>query len=158
MADDIQIMGIDHIAMTVRDVTKAVHFYRDLVGLKVTSDYQLDQDPNRPTALYCARHARRHLVTFDTFGGPALALNAHPGDDLPGERLLLDSVGINHVSFLVSDLAALTTRMSAAGVESPAPGWFFDPDGNLVQFEEPGHSQAALQRLESQADEKGSST
>src|SRR3954469_19113405 len=145
-------MGVDHIAVTVRDVPAALHFYRDLLGLKVLADYQMDHDNNRPPGLFCAEHARRHLVTFDTGGGPVLALNAHPGDDLPGEPLLLDSAGINHVAFLVNDLAALTARLAAAGVESPGPGWFLDPDDTLVQFEDPGHSAAAMERHAAHAD------
>jgi hypothetical protein len=49
-------------------------------------------------------------------------------------------------------MAALTARMAAAGVRSPGPGWFVDPDGNLVQFEEPGHSAAAMERHAAHAD------
>jgi hypothetical protein len=112
----------------------------------------MEQDPNRPSGLYHGRRSRRRLALFDTNGGPNLALNAHPGEDLPGEPILLDGVGVNHVSLIVSDLAALTEKLTEAGVPSPGPGWFLDPDGTLVQFEEPGHAAAGLAGLAARAE------
>jgi catechol 2,3-dioxygenase-like lactoylglutathione lyase family enzyme len=152
MADDFEVQGIDHVGLTVRDMDRSVHFYRDLVGLELLVDYSMAQDPNRPPGLYHGSHARRRLVIFATGGGPNLALNSHPGDRLEGSPILLDGAGINHVSLTVTDLAALSRRMEAAGVESPGPGWFVDPDGMLVQFEEPGHAAAGLAGLHARVD------
>jgi catechol 2,3-dioxygenase-like lactoylglutathione lyase family enzyme len=62
---------------------------------------------------------------------------------------MLDQVGISHVSFTVSDLDALTTRLLDNQMETCGPVdafkdangrirtvFFRDPDGILVQFDD----------------------
>ena len=148
------VSGIDHVGITVRDMDASVRFYGDLLGLKMICDLEMPHDSTRTPSIYNGPHLRRRMVLFDTGTGPNLALNGHPGDDLPGVPILADGVGINHVSLVVSDLAALTKRLTEAGIDSPGPGWFVDPDGTLVQFEEPGHSKAALGRLLTNTDQQ----
>lgn len=96
-------------------------------------------------------HPRR--VVYLGFGDgdtkPFLVLTEHPGDTISGKPILLDQVGISHFSFTVPDVAALTERLLAAGVETcgPPDSWqgddgtirtvfFRDPDGILVQFDQ----------------------
>jgi catechol 2,3-dioxygenase-like lactoylglutathione lyase family enzyme len=152
MTSEFSISGVDHIGITVRDMDASVRFYRDLLGLHMVCDVEVSHRPGRAPGIYSSSHSRRRFALFATGSGPNLALNGHPGDELPGEPIPADGVGINHVSLVVSDLAALTERLVAAGIESPGPGWFVDPDGTLVQFEEPGYSKAALPALVARAE------
>jgi catechol 2,3-dioxygenase-like lactoylglutathione lyase family enzyme len=154
MTGEFSISGIDHIGITVRDMDASVRFYRDLLGLNMVCDVEIPHRSGRAPGIYLRSHLRRRFALFETGSGPNLALNGHPGDELPGEPLPADGVGINHVSLVVSDLAALTKRLTEAGIDSPGPGWFVDPDGTLVQFEEPGHSKAALPELVARADRR----
>jgi catechol 2,3-dioxygenase-like lactoylglutathione lyase family enzyme len=147
MSEDFTISGVEHVGITVRDMDASIAFYRDLLGLTMICDLEMDHDSSRTPGIYRGAHPRRRLVLFDTVTGPNLALNGHPGDDLGGQPIIVDDVGINHISLVTSDLEALTRHLTDAGIESRGRGWFVDPDGTLVQFEEPGHSKAALTRL-----------
>jgi catechol 2,3-dioxygenase-like lactoylglutathione lyase family enzyme len=154
MTSEFTVAGMDHIGITVRDMDASVRFYRDLLGLRLVCDVEVPHRSGKAPSIYGSPHDRRRFALLETGSGPKLALNGHPGDELPGEPILADGVGINHVSLVVSDLAALTSRLTEAGVPSPGPGWFVDPDGTLVQFEEPGYSEAALPNLVARADRR----
>ena len=102
--------------------------------------------------VYCDRHARRRVVhlRYGTSGAaPVLVVTEHPGDPISGEPIMLDQVGISHMSFTVPDVQALTTRLLAQGVKTCGPPdafkgadgrirtvFVYDPDGVLVQFDE----------------------
>lgn len=147
MGSQFTFSGIDHVGLTARDMDATIHFYRDLLGLTMVCDVEMAHSEGRAPGIFAMPHERRRFVLFETGGGPNLTINSHPGDDLAGTPLRIDDAGLNHVSLVVSDLAALTERLLAAGVQSPGPGWFIDPDGTYVQFEEPGHSAAGLARM-----------
>jgi glyoxylase I family protein len=147
--------GVNHISITVRDMDKSLEFYRDMVGLKVLADISVDERPDHPKVQYRGNHAKRRFATLDTGGGPVLALISHPGDDLAGDAILLDDVGITHFAFTVTDLKQFIEEMVKKGAEPAGPGFFFDPDGILVQFEEPGEAEAIMakykKRIKSEA-------
>ena len=81
---------------------------------------------------------------------PTLTLTSHPGENPDGDPILLDQVGIRHISFGVQDVAALADELVAKGYELAGPRESFvnangeinsvyvrDPDGILVQFNRP---------------------
>ena len=47
---------------------------------------------------------------------PVLVVTEHVGEPVLGEPILLDEIGISHLSFSVPDLDGLTKRLLAAGV------------------------------------------
>ena len=79
-----KILGIDHVALNVRDIAKAVEFYTKILGLKVTQ-----REPSKPG------------VEYFLDCGPALIgiiqakdlTNAHPFEN--------EGLGANHFSFRV---------------------------------------------------------
>ncbi len=141
MTQDYPFSGTNHITITVRDMEKSLHFYRDMVGLRVSGERSSKGAPN--SHLY-GGNASHRLVTLDMGGGPGLALTEYP--KAKGEGILLDDVGITHFSLTVSNIKEFTERMLAMGAKPAGPTdaaffkdpFFIDPDGILVQFNGPG--------------------
>jgi catechol 2,3-dioxygenase-like lactoylglutathione lyase family enzyme len=149
---------VDHITITVQDMDGARHFYSDKLGLRVLTDVTVDgwttyggfavEDGEvvelgqaSDGAPYDRPHAKRRMIVFERIGGVSLTLITHPGDELAGEPAVkLDRLGYTHLAFDVHDLSAFVSRMRSNGVEPLAPGFFRDPEGNLIQIQESGHA------------------
>jgi catechol 2,3-dioxygenase-like lactoylglutathione lyase family enzyme len=134
---------------------RSLAFYRDQVGMEVTSDRvqpvaasDLYADPAGVTTRRVAQ-----LRWSDDPDAPFLVLSTFPSAS--GEPLRLDQIGIHHVALWVTDLAGRAEHLRAAGVrfvmeptETDARGYggrkgekvltclFEDPDGIIVQFDE----------------------
>jgi catechol 2,3-dioxygenase-like lactoylglutathione lyase family enzyme len=154
MPDSIQASAVSHVAVCVRNLEQSLGFYRDLLGFEVTKDEVQDTSTGGLPHLYHDRHRQRRVVHL-RYGGrnsvPFLVLTEHPGETLSGTPIMLDQVGISHISFTVPNVEALTQRLLAAGAETCGPAdafrdasgrirtvFFRDPDGILVQFDEGG--------------------
>lgn len=151
--------GVNHISVTVRDMERSLRFYRDLVGLKVVADLPVTERP-RPEQEYRKQHKKRRTVVLDMGagrGGPTLALIGHPGSDLLGTGILLDDVGLTHFALMVKDVKGFTKYMIDNGAQYAGPGFFVDPDGILVQFEEPGEAERILEGHRKRAAEEAKS-
>lgn len=131
---------------------RSLHFYRDLLGLRVDADQPEDVarragPPNKRRAVY---------LRFDD--GPHASFVVldqqldHPHQNDP---LRPFDIGVHHFSFWVDDLADIVERMRADGVNvamepnvgdtrlygEPAGGkvltaFLRDPDGNWVQLDQ----------------------
>jgi catechol 2,3-dioxygenase-like lactoylglutathione lyase family enzyme len=123
------------VILAVRDVDRSVAFYRDHLGFGVEALYD---DPPYATL-------SRDGVRL------SLAEQGHPAPDRPGTTLLVpqDPKVLSTIVVLeVADAAAVHARLAAAGVpmlaEPWAPPWgglrcfVVDPDGYLVEIEQPG--------------------
>ncbi len=147
-----QASAMSHVALCVRDMERSLRFYRDLLGFRVGKDTIQDTRTGGLPHLYRDRHTQRRLV-YLYYGAdhtkPFLVLTEHPGDPISGEPIMLDQVGISHLSFTVGDIEALTARLLANGVATCGPAdafreasgrlrtvFFYDPDGMLVQFDD----------------------
>src|SRR5579885_1915887 len=148
--------GVSHVAVGVRDMEKSLHFYRDLLGLRVVSDEVQDIGGIRAMSEGTSRPTRRavHLVWEDVPWAPFLVLSEFPGvQSNPPPRL--NHVGINHFALWVDDLRERAEKLERAGVkfqlkpaEVPAPTYgggqhekvltciVEDPDGTLIQFDQ----------------------
>jgi catechol 2,3-dioxygenase-like lactoylglutathione lyase family enzyme len=147
--------SVSHLAIGVRDMDRSLAFYRDQLGMQVTSDREQQLAPSEMYTDATAATSRRvaQLRWADDPDAPFLVLSTFPA--ATGTPLRLDQVGMHHVGLWVKDLAGKAQRMQAAGVRfvmEPTPtdarGYggqkgekvvtclFEDPDGTILQFDE----------------------
>jgi lactoylglutathione lyase len=152
MAESVPMLGMSHVALCVRNIERTLKFYRDLLGFQVVKDALQDTRTGGLPHLYRERHAQRRVVHLQAGAGssiPILVITEHPGDVVGGEPIMLDQVGISHLSFTVASVDELSKRLLAQGAETCGPPdafqdaqgrlrtvFFRDPDGILVQFDE----------------------
>ena len=148
--------GVSHIAVCVADLERSLHFYRDLLGLTVRmhTTQEMARRPGAESAEMYQRPRQSRTVANVYFDDPDttepfLVLTSHPGDEVGGEPIKLDQIGISHISFGVEDVRAYAEELMAKGVAlagtlddfTDANGvmrtfFVYDPDGILVQFDQ----------------------
>jgi catechol 2,3-dioxygenase len=142
--------AISHIAICTRDMEKSLAFYRDILGMRVLFDGPTDPTEGGRTHNYQQVRQSRRRVSL-SFGGdkkPTLTITSHAGEEITGQPLKLDQMGITHFSFTVPDTEALLQELLAKGVPLGGPRAAFtnaqgrvrsfyvhDPDGILIQFD-----------------------
>ena len=147
--------GVSHIAVCVADLERSLHFYRDLLGLTVRlhTTQEMARRPGAESAEMYQRPRQSRTVANVYFDDPDttepfLVLTSHPGDQVDGDPIKLDQIGISHISFGVEDVRAYAEELVSRGV--PLAGtlddftndegvmrtfFVYDPDGILVQFD-----------------------
>ena len=147
---------VTHVGVCVRDMEESLKFYRDALGMTVIGEKITDiTEGGTQTARldnYALERNTRHWVSL-AYGenlAPTLTLTSHPGEKPDGQPILLDQVGISHISFGVADVASLADELIAKGYELAGSMESYtdpngdiksiyvrDPDGILVQFNRP---------------------
>jgi len=147
---------VTHVGVCVRDMEESLKFYRDALGMTVIGEKITDiTEGGTQTARldnYALERNTRHWVSL-AYGEnltPTLTLTSHPGEKPDGQPILLDQVGISHISFGVADVASLADELIAKGYELAGSMESYtdpngdiksiyvrDPDGILVQFNRP---------------------
>ena len=147
---------VSHIAVGVHDMEKSLHFYRDLLGLRVVLDEVQDIGGMEAMAQGTSKPTRRavRLVWQDGDWAPFVVLSQFPGvESNPPPKL--NQVGINHFALWVDDLRERAAKLEKAGVkfllaphEISARAYgggedekvltcvFADPDGTFVQLDQ----------------------
>jgi catechol 2,3-dioxygenase-like lactoylglutathione lyase family enzyme len=147
------IRAVSHVAIGVRDMDRALAFYRDALGLRVRAD-QIEDFPS----IAGAPPRQRRGVYLCYSEGPDesfLVLDQQLSMEPFGEPAQLFSVAIHHMSFWVDDIDAIAEGVKAAGFEvllMPANGdskdwgeppgktirssFLRDPDGNFIQLDQ----------------------
>ena len=104
---------VTHVGVCVRDMAESLKFYRDALGMKVVGEKITDiTEGGTQTARldnYSLERNTRHWVSL-SYGHdltPTLTLTSHPGEKADGKPILLDQVGISHISFGVADLSLI---------------------------------------------------
>lgn len=123
-----EITGLHHASVLVSDLTRALRFYVDLLGLQV--------DPSRPSSMPFAG-------AWLTVGDQQIHLLQLPNPDPCADRP--EHAGRDrHTAFCVHGLNAVVSRLEQAGVamthsRSGRKAVFCrDPDGNGVELVETG--------------------
>ena len=122
----IKILGIDHVAINVRDIDKAVEFYTTVIGLKVT-----EREPSKPG------------IEYFLDCGPSL-LGIIQAKDLGQKHPFAEEgLGANHFSFRIhaNDFEAMIKRLEenkgkiefAKKREKSWSLYFYDLDGNKLE-------------------------
>jgi glyoxylase I family protein len=148
--------AVSHIAIGVSDMERSLHFYRDLLGLRVTLD-TMERIGGSGPLFANSRKGERRAVYMRFEDGPHasfIVLSQSPGEP-SGRPLKIDQVGLHHFSFWVDDLRERIEKLKSAGVRillppteadtaayGEAPGGkvltalFEDPDGTIVQLDQ----------------------
>ncbi|RDI73634.1 Glyoxalase/Bleomycin resistance protein/Dioxygenase [Gaiella occulta] len=147
--------GVDTTALTVADMSRALGFYRDLLGMEVVETKGADSDWSPE------EEARWHIYHETVCGIPgariqAVFLRAVDGTHLelieykqprvdPSPRRRLSDPGVAIVPFACNDSAAVVEKLRTAGVEvihdpvryvlngvTSYTTYLYDPDGNAL--------------------------
>ena len=132
----IEIRGIDHVVLRVRDVERAIHFYCGVLGCR-------EERRIEALGLVQLRAGSALIDLVDVAGALGKLGGGPPGDS--GRNM--DHVALRLGAF---DERALRAELSAAGIEAGEVGdrygaegmgpslYIRDPDGNVVELKGPG--------------------
>jgi len=128
------IRRVDHLAIVVEDLDRALAFWRDALGLPLAKTETLPE--------------QQAEIAFLPLGGSQVEL-VRPTDSESGTARFLAKrgPGLHHVSFEVADLPAMLLQLKARGVrlinEQPVPG----AGGSQVTFVHPESTGGVLVEL-----------
>ena len=136
-----------HTAISVTDLDRSIHFYRDLLGMTV--EWRIDHRKNEALEKVLAlKNVDVSYAMLSGWGGRVEIFQYHSpeGQPFPPDKPVCDR-GITHFGFQVEDIDGLYEKLLGQGVRfntSPQvirPGvkatYFHDPDGmtlELVQY------------------------
>ena len=132
----IEIRGIDHVVLRVRDLARAIHFYCGVLGCR-------EERRIEALGLVQLRAGSALIDLVDVAGALGRLGGGPPGDS--GRNM--DHVALRLGAF---DERALRAELSAAGIEAGEAGerygaegmgpslYVRDPDGNVVELKGPG--------------------
>lgn len=129
---------LDHIGIAVRDLSAALAFYRDALGLEVEAPEEV-----------ATQRVRAHFIPV---GESALELLEATADDSPIARYIEKrGPGIHHVTLRVDDIDAALAQLKARHIrlidESPRPG----AENARVAFIHPASAHGVLVELKQRA-------
>ncbi|MDE3154674.1 MAG: methylmalonyl-CoA epimerase [Acidobacteriota bacterium] len=131
---------IDHVGIAVRDLSEALGFYRDALGLEIEDSEEV-----------ASQRVRAHFVA----AGPAtLELLEATSSDSPIAKFLdKRGPGLHHITLRVDDIRAALADLQARGVRlidhEPRPG----AEGAQVAFIHPSSTHGVLVELKQAAGE-----
>jgi LAO/AO transport system kinase len=129
---------IDHVGIAVSNLTEAVGFYRDALGLGIEAPEEVP-----------SQRVRAHFIQA---GQAALELLEATDQDSPIAKYVAKrGPGLHHITLRVDDIGAALARLKAHGVrlidEAPRPG----AHGSLVAFIHPSSAHGVLVELKQAA-------
>ncbi|MET8978141.1 VOC family protein [Streptomyces sp. NPDC004539] len=142
---------ISHVALGVRDVSRTLPFWTEVVGLHVT----LDTIEEAPGIDGIVRRRAVYLRQREGAREPFIVLDELLDKTASGEARAMFDIGVHHFGFWVDDVDRIAQRIHAAGIKPLAgpvdlgserygekTGTFVrtllvaDPEGNTIQFDQ----------------------
>lgn len=141
------IRGVHHISLSTTNLDKLVHFYRDLLGMKLDRISPLAPGFAAFETVVGIRNVSGSVAQFN-LGNMNMEVFCYTDPTpRPGERRPACDAGIRHIAFDVKDIVVEYERLRAAGVDFISPPQYiepgkctscycYDPDGNIVELQE----------------------
>ncbi len=107
--------AIRHAGIVVSDLERSVHFYGELLGLKIAK--RLDEPGGYIDKVYGLRDSRLTTVKMAADNGNLIELlyfHSHPGQ---GAERKLYGIGLSHIAFTVDDIEKEYKRLLEKGVD-----------------------------------------
>jgi methylmalonyl-CoA epimerase len=128
---------LDHVGIAVADLSAALAFYKDALGLEIEAPEEVG--------------SQRVRAQFIPVGEAALELLEATAEDSPIAKYVAKrGPGLHHITLRVDDIRAALAQMKAKGVrlidESPREG----AHGSLVAFVHPSSAHGVLVELKQQ--------
>ena len=137
------VTGLHHASLTVADLDRSLHFYRDLLGVPVRE--QVDAAAETFSAVSGEAAGQVRIADLDLGDGRVLELIERGDGGAPPDH------AASHIAFQVDDIVATHRRLVKAGVEArskpqslgPEAGrhwagciviYLTDPDGATVEL------------------------
>lgn len=141
--------AIRHIGIVVSDLEKALHFYQDLLGLKVVN--KMVESGNCIDKISGLKNVKVTTIKLAAGDGNLVELlcyHSHKREIVFKKDIC--EIGVSHVAFTVENLDAEYKRLLRAGVKFNAPPqispdgyakvtFCSDPDGNFIELVEKLH-------------------
>jgi catechol 2,3-dioxygenase-like lactoylglutathione lyase family enzyme len=143
------IKGMNHVAMSVSNLDRAIAFYKDVLGMELLVrkpfGYEGSYEPVKYRAILGLQDAQGHLALLRLGEMQIELFEFESPKPRPGDlnRPVSDH-GITHFCLNVTDMQAEYARMKAAGVNFHCPPQEFpgrafvtyarDPDGNVFEL------------------------
>jgi catechol 2,3-dioxygenase-like lactoylglutathione lyase family enzyme len=147
------IRAIDHINIVVADLPRSVRFYTKLLGFRLMREARLEGEwIDRIVGLSGVKGRVAYVVA--PAGEPRIELLCYespPGENFAANRRA-NTMGLRHIALRVDDIAAMTAKLRAAGVEvfsepvhvpvgvvkhdqgEKTLVYFLDPDGVILEL------------------------
>jgi len=134
-----------HMGISVRDMGRALRFYRDLLGFEVEWEHE-DRGGAEMSRVVGLPEARAHITMLKTYGGRIELFHyLNPEGREAGPKRQCD-FGPIHFALTVRGVWALYEHLRAAGVEFNCPPqvlrpgvtatYMKDPEGNIIELVE----------------------
>lgn len=134
MLSEFRIAKLHHIGIAVESVKKGSEFYRDILGIKLTTGIIVDE-------------LQKVKVAFAGLGNGVSVEFVEPlGSDSPVSRIIQQGGGLYHVCYMVSDIEKAVQHARDAGalvISLPQPAkafadkrvaFIYMPDRSVVEF------------------------
>lgn len=108
------VVGYRHTGIIVKDMKKSLHFYRNLMGMKVIQDFTDDTDYlNIITGL---SKGAAHFIKLKAQDGTVLELLEYPTHPTELINHPIINVGICHIALIVEDIEKAYNKLHKKGV------------------------------------------
>lgn len=149
------ITAIDHLNIVVADLERSVRFYTELLGFRLIKEARLEGDwIDRIVGLKGVKGRVAYVVAPG--GEPRIELLQYesPTGEDPLSNRLANTIGLRHFAMRVDDIATMTAKLRAAGVDVLSDPvtvphgvvkhddgektlvYFRDPDGVILELAE----------------------
>ncbi len=141
------IRGIHHTAISTGNLDRAVHFYRDLLGLKVLFEFGWPEGTEPADRITGLKDSAARAVMLGA-GNAIIELFEYrsPAPRVQDPARPVCDHGITHICLDVVDLESEYERLKAAGMRFHCPPqnigmglkttYGRDPDGNVIELQE----------------------
>lgn len=136
--------GISHVGISVENMDRSVHFYRDLIGLKLLGGKTGRFKGELYDTIFQLKNSQGRIAMLEN-GSMRIELFEfeNPRGNKSDQRIPVNYNRINHICFEVVDIQQEYERLEAAGVYFHCPPqdagfakatYGRDPDGNVFEL------------------------